>query len=55
MGEFRMTARQSRISGLAEGNFDADTHFTYYGEFDFLGAAQTANSGESNSYTAAYP
>lgn len=50
MGEFRMTARQSRISGLAEGNFDADTHFTYYGEFDFLGAAQTANSGESNSY-----
>ena len=51
MGEFRMTGRQSRISGLAEGNFDANTAFTYYGEFDFLGAAASANSNESNSYT----
>jgi hypothetical protein len=49
--EFRMTARQSRISGLIEGNIDPDTHFAVYGEFDFLGAAQTANSNESNSYT----
>jgi hypothetical protein len=51
MSEFRMTGRQSRISGLAEGNFDADTKFSYYGEFDFLGAASSANSNESNSYT----
>jgi hypothetical protein len=51
MAEFRMSGRQSRISGLAEGNFDADTKFSYYGEFDFLGAAASANSNESNSYT----
>ena len=27
------------------------THAAFYGEFDFLGAAQTANSNESNSFT----
>lgn len=48
--EFRMTARQSRLSVLAQGNADADTHLAYYGEFDFLGDAQTGNSNESNSY-----
>jgi hypothetical protein len=28
-----------------------DTHLAFYGELDFLGAAQTANSNETNSYT----
>ncbi len=50
LGEFRFSARQSRISGLVEGNPDPFTHIAGYGEFDFLGAAQTANSNESNSY-----
>ncbi|WP_237476615.1 hypothetical protein [Lichenibacterium dinghuense] len=50
LGEFRFSARQSRISGLVEGNPDPFTHLSAYGEFDFLGAAQTANSNESNSY-----
>jgi hypothetical protein len=49
--EFRFTARQSRISGLVEGDPDANTHLAMYGEFDFLGAAASANSNESNSYT----
>jgi hypothetical protein len=48
--EFRMTARQSRVQGLVEGDFDPDTHFAMYGEFDFLGAPASANSNESNSY-----
>ncbi len=49
--ELRFSARQSRISGLVEGNVDPATKVSAYGEFDFLGAAQTANSNESNSYT----
>jgi outer membrane murein-binding lipoprotein Lpp len=49
--EFRETARQSRYSALVEGNPDATTKLSFYGEFDFLGAAQTANSNESNSFT----
>jgi hypothetical protein len=48
--EFRMTARQSRISGLVQGDVDPSTHLAMYGEFDFLGAAASANSNESNSY-----
>lgn len=48
--EGRLTARQSRVSFLAEGSPDANTHLAMYGEFDFQGAAQTANSNESNSY-----
>jgi hypothetical protein len=48
--EFRMTARQSRISGLVQGDVDPVTHLAMYGEFDFLGAAASANSNESNSY-----
>lgn len=51
MREFRFTARQSRVSGLVEGDVDPDTHLSGYGEFDFLGAAASANSKESNSYT----
>jgi hypothetical protein len=49
-GEFRMTARQSRVQGLVEGDFDPTTHFVMYGEFDFLGGPASANSNESNSY-----
>jgi hypothetical protein len=44
------SARQSRISALVQGDINPDTHASFYGEFDFLGAAQTANSNESNSY-----
>ena len=49
--EFRLTARQSRASLLAQGDVDPVTHLAGYIEMDFLGAAQTANSNESNSYT----
>ena len=49
-GETRFTARQSRYSILAQGDVNKDTTAAFYGEFDFLGAAQTANSNESNSY-----
>ena len=50
VSEFRETARQSRLSILAQtqdmGGYKAET----YMELDFLGAAPTANSNESNSY-----
>jgi hypothetical protein len=49
--ELRFTARQSRVTALAEGDPNDTTHLSFYGEADFLGAAQTANSNESNSYT----
>jgi hypothetical protein len=48
--EYRETARQSRFSLLAEGRVNQNVSIIGYGEFDFLGAAQTANSNESNSY-----
>ena len=48
--EFRLSARQSRFSLLAKGDIDPVTHLAGYIEGDFLGAAQTANSNESNSY-----
>ena len=48
--EIRGTARQSRLSILAQGDVDADTHLAAYYEMDFLGAAPTANSNESNSF-----
>ena len=48
--EWRMTARQSRVSGLVQGDVDPVTHLAMYGEFDFMGAAASANSNESNSY-----
>ena len=50
-GEFRFSARQSRFSLLTQGDVDPVTHLAGYGEFDLLGAAQTANSNESNSFT----
>ena len=49
--EFRFSARQSRVSGLVEADVSPDIHLSGYGEFDFLGAAASANSNESNSYT----
>jgi hypothetical protein len=49
--EFRFSARQSRITALVEGDPTTDVHLSFYGELDFLGAAQTANSNETNSYT----
>ena len=50
MSELRGTARQSRLSLLAQGDVDSDTHLAGYYEMDFLGAAQSANSNESNSF-----
>jgi len=50
MSELRGTARQSRLSLLAQGDIDSDTHLAGYYEMDFLGGAQTANSNESNSF-----
>ncbi len=50
LSETRFTARQSRLTVMAQGNVDSDTHLTFWNEMDFLGAAQTANSNESNSY-----
>ncbi|HET6552718.1 MAG TPA: hypothetical protein VFG49_04200 [Dyella sp.] len=50
MAEFRMSARQSRLSALAQGDVNPNTHLAGYIEMDFLGGAQTANSNESNSF-----
>lgn len=48
--EIRGTARQSRFSVLAQGNYNPDVLVSGYGEFDFLASGVTANSNESNSY-----
>ncbi|NNM81475.1 MAG: hypothetical protein HKL98_02570 [Burkholderiales bacterium] len=48
--EFRGTERQSRISIEAKANVNPDVVATGYYEMDFLGAAQTANPNQSNSY-----
>jgi uncharacterized coiled-coil protein SlyX len=50
LSEDRFTARQSRLSLLAIADIDPTTHVAGYYEMDFLGAAATANSKESNSY-----
>ena len=49
--ESRFTARQSRLSLLAEGDIDPQTHAAFYTELDFLAGAQTGNSTESNSFS----
>jgi hypothetical protein len=49
--EFRFSAQQSRIAFKASGDIDPARHVAGYYEMDFLGAAGTANSRESNSYT----
>jgi hypothetical protein len=48
--EARFSARQSRLSLLIEGNVGADARLAGYGEIDFEGAAQTANSVATNSF-----
>ena len=48
--EFRFSARRSRFAVLVMGDVNPATHLAGYGEFDFLGAAQTANSNESDSF-----
>ena len=48
--EFRGTARQSRLCVLAQAKATDTTTLSAYAESDFLGAAPTANSTESNSY-----
>ena len=50
VNEGRFSARQSRVSLLAQGNANKNTVLSMYGELDFLGAAQTANANESNSF-----
>ena len=49
-GEFRESARQSRLAVLLHGDVDPTQHVAGYAEIDFQGAAGTANSNESNSY-----
>jgi outer membrane murein-binding lipoprotein Lpp len=48
--EARFSARQTRFSLLAEADATANTHIAGYGEIDFEGAAQTANSVATNSF-----
>src|ERR1700675_2364276 len=50
LSEFNFSARQSRISLLAEGKLSNVTLRGYY-ETDFLSAGVTSNNNESNSYT----
>lgn len=49
--EFGFSAQQSRIALKANGDIDPSQHLKAYYEMDFLGAATTSNSRESNSYT----
>ncbi len=49
LSEFRFDARQSRLSLLGEGKVGSTKVSGYY-EFDFLGAAPTANENQSNSF-----
>ena len=49
--ELRFSAQQSRIALKATGDIDPAQHLKGYFEMDFLGAAVTSNSRESNSYT----
>ena len=48
--ETRFSARQSRISGMVQAKPDDVTTLTAYAETDFISAAPTANSVESDSY-----
>jgi hypothetical protein len=50
-GEFRGSARQSRVSLLMQGDVSDTTHLAGYFETDFLSGGTTSNSTESNSYT----
>jgi hypothetical protein len=48
--EIRFSARQSQFSMRIDGDVNPSTHLGAYIEVDFLGAAQTANSNQTNSY-----
>jgi hypothetical protein len=48
--EFHFSARASRPALLVRGDLNPTTHMQGYFESDFLGAGQTANSNQSNSY-----
>ena len=50
LSEFRASARQSRLTLLAEGRA-GKAKLTGYWEADFLGAAPTANENQSSSFT----
>ncbi len=49
--EFRLSERQSRLALLVQDDPNPAMHLAGYIEADFLGAAPTANSLESDSYT----
>jgi hypothetical protein len=51
ISEFRESARQSRISLLAQGPHTGSLSAEGYFETDFLSAGASSNSAESNSYT----
>src|SRR5260370_20172374 len=50
--KFHLTARQSRISLLVEGNIDPWQKVSGYYESDFLGVAANSNYTETNSWAA---
>jgi hypothetical protein len=50
VGEFRFSARRSRAALLVRGDVTPTMHLSGYGEFDWLGAAQTANENQSDSF-----
>jgi hypothetical protein len=48
--EYRMSARRSRVAALVEGFPDNESAARAFFEFDFLAAAPTSNSVQSNGY-----
>ena len=50
-GELTFSARLTRLTALATANPDENTRLRSYISIDFQGAATTANSNESNSWT----
>lgn len=50
VNEFHESARRSRAALLIRGDVSPTTHLSGYGEFDWLGAAQTANENQSDSF-----
>jgi len=48
--EFHFSARRSRAAALVRGDVSETTHLSGYGEFDWLGAAQTANLNQTDSF-----
>jgi hypothetical protein len=50
VGEFHLSARRSRAALLMRGDVTPTTHLAGYGEFDWLSAAQTANTNQTDSF-----